>query len=105
MAAPAQWAAHELASRLFDIGLVVNPCNPLPSLGGLGIRMGVNEVTRLGMTEPDMLRLSQFIAAACVETANLSSVADEVAGFRSRFRPAYCFDEAMFDHLHDVLYG
>jgi glycine hydroxymethyltransferase len=104
MSAPPEWTAHDLASRLFEVGVVVNPYSPLPSLGGLGIRMGVNEVTRLGLAEPDMTRLSNFFAAARLETTSLSSLAEEIAGFRSHFSPAYCFDEATFYRLHDVLY-
>jgi glycine hydroxymethyltransferase len=104
MAAPPEWSAHDLASRLFDVGLVVNPYYPLPSLGGLGIRMGVNEATRLGLTEPDVRQLAMFCAAARVATADLSSISNDVAAFRSSFHPAYCFDETTFDRLRQVLY-
>jgi glycine/serine hydroxymethyltransferase len=104
ISAPPDWAVHELASRLFDVGLVVNPYYPLPSLGELGIRMGVNEVTRLGLVESDLYTLARFFAATRTTTTDLSLLASEVADFRAGFRPAYCFDETILRDLRPLLH-
>jgi glycine hydroxymethyltransferase len=92
-ATPTPSDAHGLASRLFRAGLVVNPYDPLPSLGGLGIRMGVNEPTRLGLREPDMDVLAEAYAAITLGGMAPEVVAPTVAELRAGFETAYCYPE------------
>jgi len=94
VAVPDSPGAYSTASRLFDAGLVVNPYNPLPSLGGPGIRMGVNEPTRLGLTEQDMVRLAQAFASVAVEGRSPDAVAPGVGALRATAAPRYCFTGA-----------
>lgn len=88
---PASMDPYATASQLFDVGLVVNPYNPLPSLGDVGIRMGVNEPTRLGLREDDMTRLAAAYARAVADPASAPAVARDIAEFRSAVEPEYCF--------------
>jgi glycine/serine hydroxymethyltransferase len=91
---PAGAELYPTAERLFAGGLVVNPFNPLPSLGGPGIRMGVNEVTKLGMTEPAMVELADAFAAVVLAGADPNRIAGQVARLRAEFAPAYCYRDA-----------
>lgn len=58
MDAPEGFTPYDASSVLFEAGVVVNPYDPLPSLGRARIRMGVNEVARLGLDEEDMVTLA-----------------------------------------------
>lgn len=97
---PEGFTEHDASSLLFDAGLVVNPYNPLPSLGSGGIRMGVNEVTRLGLKETDMATLAGFVRPILSGGDEAASAARRVAELRRSFKLEYCFDQASFQrHL------
>jgi len=58
-----------------------------------GLRIGVSEVTRLGMKESDMAEVAEFIARVIVRSEEPRSVARDVAEFRRGFRKVhYCFE-------------
>ncbi len=58
-----------------------------------GIRMGTQEVTRLGMGESEMRQIAEFIADVVVRGKEPSKVAEEVAEFRKNYRKVrYCFE-------------
>lgn len=82
---------YAAASRLFEAGFVVNPYNPIPSLGGPGIRTGLNEPTRLGMVESDLKVFAKLIASLLLENMPVETVASKVAELRARARPAFCY--------------
>jgi glycine/serine hydroxymethyltransferase len=84
------------APLLFDGGFIVNPYNPLPSLGGPGIRMGLNEATRLGLKESDMEVFADLFKQLLIDKRDVQEVAQAVAEMRSTCKPAYCYDEAAF---------
>ncbi len=57
-----------------------------------GIRLGVSEVTRLGMEEKDMGRIADFISRIVVEGEDPASVKGEVEEFASNYSELhYCF--------------
>ncbi len=59
-----------------------------------GVRIGTAEVTRLGMKEPEMERIAEFISRVLVKGERPEEVAREVARFRKDFQTLhYCFDE------------
>lgn len=97
--APKGFNAHDAGSILFDAGLIVNPYNPLPSLNGPGIRMGVNESTRLGLKEVDMATLADYFQKIILERQDVKQVSKQVADFRNEFKPEYCYDEETFHSL------
>ncbi|MGH2495916.1 MAG: serine hydroxymethyltransferase [Ktedonobacteraceae bacterium] len=58
-----------------------------------GLRMGTIEITRLGMGEPEMETIADFIARILVERAEPLAVRDEVMAFRQPYqRLYYCFE-------------
>jgi glycine hydroxymethyltransferase len=97
-AAPETTTAYKASEALFAAGLVVNPYNPLPSLGAPGIRMGVNEATKLGLAEADMAKLAEAFAAVVVQGEDPETVGRRIADLRKGFEPAYCYRrEQLFD--------
>lgn len=61
-----------------------------------GIRLGVSEVTRLGMEEEEMERIGDYISRIVVEDEEPKSVKEDVKEFASDFqRVHYCFDSAL----------
>ncbi|MEM4280792.1 MAG: serine hydroxymethyltransferase [Candidatus Caldarchaeum sp.] len=58
-----------------------------------GIRMGTQEVTRLGMGESEMKQIAEYMADVIVEGKNPETVGEEVVEFRNEFRKVhYCFE-------------
>lgn len=58
-----------------------------------GLRIGVAEVTRLGMKEAEMEKIAEFMRRAAIDLENPVIVAKDVTEFRSDFqRVRYCFD-------------
>ncbi|MEM4190066.1 MAG: serine hydroxymethyltransferase, partial [Candidatus Caldarchaeum sp.] len=58
-----------------------------------GIRMGTQEVTRLGMGESEMKQIAEFIVDVIVNGKNPEEVRREVAEFRKMYRRVrYCFE-------------
>jgi glycine/serine hydroxymethyltransferase len=83
--------AKEIASRL-EANNVITNYQALPGdetfYRPSGIRMGVQEMTRFGMKEPDFDRLAGFIADVILKK---KTVAADVAQFRAGFRTMqYC---------------
>ncbi len=86
----------DAASRtLKDNHIIVN-MNLLPyesldkALSPAGLRLGVQEMTRVGMKEPEMEQVALFFSRALMEK---KFVGDEVKEFRSRYQEVlYCFD-------------
>ena len=94
--APAGLDPYSAASLLFQAGLVVNPYNPLPSLGGPGLRLGVNEPTRLGLGPEDFDVLADLFARLLIAQCTVSEVAPQVEELRRRHRPEFCFQDEAF---------
>jgi glycine hydroxymethyltransferase len=56
-----------------------------------GLRIGTQEVTRLGMRPAEMVRIARFMARHLVHGEPASAVGREVAAFRDAFRTVgYC---------------
>lgn len=67
---------------------VNNPADPS------GLRLGVQEMTRFGMTEKDMGRVADFFRRVLVEKENPERVRNDVIAMRSEFQNVnYCFKE------------
>jgi glycine hydroxymethyltransferase len=85
------------ARALKDNGIIVNmnllPFEPLDRVTNpAGLRLGVQEMTRVGMKEPEMEVIAGFFRKALVDK---KFVGDEVKEFRSRFQQiCYSFDAA-----------
>lgn len=60
-----------------------------------GIRMGVSEVTRLGMKERDMPQIAEFVKRVIIKKEPLEKVRADVANFRKDYQKVhYCFENA-----------
>lgn len=61
-----------------------------------GLRIGVTEVTRLGMREEDMGAIAEFIARVLVEGVAPERVIDDVVAFRQPYQTIYyCFESGL----------
>ena len=61
-----------------------------------GVRIGVPEVTRLGMKESEMKEIANFIKKVVVEKKDPALVAKDVAEFRKQYQKVqYAFDNAV----------
>ncbi len=60
-----------------------------------GIRLGVSEVTRLGLKESDMIEIAEFIKRVIIEKEPPEKVRVKVAEFREDYQKVhYCFENA-----------
>ncbi|MEM3070592.1 MAG: serine hydroxymethyltransferase [Candidatus Bathyarchaeia archaeon] len=58
-----------------------------------GIRLGSQEVTRLGMKEGEMVEIADFIKRAVIDKENVEKVKRDVAEFRKQYQKVhYCFE-------------
>ena len=61
-----------------------------------GIRIGVPEITRLGMKESEMKEVATFIKQVVIDKYNPIIVAKRVADFRKQFQKVqYAFDNSI----------
>lgn len=61
-----------------------------------GIRLGVSEITRLGMGRAEMAEVAAFIKQVIVDGKKPEKVASKVKSFRSDFQKVhYCFDKKL----------
>lgn len=59
-----------------------------------GIRIGVSEVTRLGMKEGEMSEIAEFIKRVVIDKEPLERVRLDVAEFRKDYQKVhYCFED------------
>lgn len=60
-----------------------------------GIRMGVSEVTRLGMKESEMKEIAEFFKRVLIDKEPVEKVAADVAEFRKGYQKVhYCFENS-----------
>jgi glycine hydroxymethyltransferase len=58
-----------------------------------GIRMGVSEVTRIGMKESEMGTIAEFIKRVIIDKEPVEKVGTDVAEFRKEYQKVqYCFE-------------
>jgi len=59
-----------------------------------GIRLGTQEVTRLGMKEAEMVEIAEFIKRVVVDKEDVEKVKGDVVEFRKDYRRVlYCFED------------
>ena len=58
-----------------------------------GLRLGVQELTRLGMKEPQMREISEFIRKVLIDAEDPKTVANRVKDFREDYISVYyCYE-------------
>lgn len=88
-----------VARKLEAVGIILNknllPWDPIEStVNPSGIRIGVQEVTRLGMKENEMIAIAEFIDMALKDKKSLQEIRKEVAEFRKDFQTVkFTFEE------------
>jgi glycine hydroxymethyltransferase len=86
------------AQTLEDCGIISN-MNMLPGdtkamSGPSGLRLGVPELTRIGMGVDEMQDVAHFFARALIKKDDPSTIRSEVSTFKSDFQTVrYCFEE------------
>ena len=86
------------AQTLEDCGIISN-MNMLPGdtkamSGPSGLRLGVPELTRIGMGADEMQDVARFFARALIHKDDPSTIRSEVSVFKSDFQTVkYCFEE------------
>jgi glycine hydroxymethyltransferase len=71
-----------------------------------GIRIGVPEITRLGMKENEMKEIADFIKLAVIDKQDPGKVAQKVSNFRMQFQKVhYAFDNAVGAYEYKSLIG
>jgi len=61
-----------------------------------GIRLGVSEITRLGMKESEMKEIASFIKNVIIEKKNAKKLASNIRTFRKKYQKVqYCFDKKL----------
>ena len=61
-----------------------------------GIRLGVSEITRLGMKESEMKEIALFIKNVIIDKKNAKKLASNVKTFRKKYQKVqYCFDNKL----------
>ena len=65
-----------------------------------GLRMGAIEVTRLGMHEPEMEQIADFIARVLVDHVDPEALVDNVTAFREPYQTLYyCVEHGLPPHV------
>lgn len=91
----AKRSGNETMRLLEMVNIIVNPFQlPWNKVSdATGIRIGTNEITRLGMKEEDMREIAHFIADTLLERKPVKRIRSEVIEFRKSFRKIqYCYD-------------
>ena len=61
-----------------------------------GFRLGTSEMTRLGMTEPEMKQIASCIKNVIVDKKDAKDTAKQIAEFRKNYQKTqYCFDNEL----------
>jgi glycine hydroxymethyltransferase len=89
-------AGAKAAATLEEAGIITN-MNMLPGdtkpLTPSGLRIGVQELTRVGMGKGEMAEVAEFYARALVKREAPSKVKADVKAFKARFQAVkYCFN-------------
>lgn len=61
-----------------------------------GIRLGVSEITRLGMNESEMKQVAEFIKQIVIDKKDPKKILSKVKSFRKQYQKVhYCFDKKL----------
>ncbi len=85
----------EVVEKLERVNILTNPCLlPWDDDVASGVRIGVQEVTRLGMKEEEMREIARFIDTALKDKKPINEIKNEIKEFKSNFLTVkYTFEE------------
>jgi glycine hydroxymethyltransferase len=81
-------SGEAIAGRLEEAGIITTAAHLPEYWSGEGIRIGVQEITRLGAAEKDMPLVARWIAQVVAGARHPAAVAEETAGFAAGLGPA-----------------
>ena len=84
--------SYEASERLYKSGIRVNVFNDLPGSNEMMLRIGVNEITRLGAKESEMKELARIFNEAILNKDSYENLQEQVYGLRSRMEKNYGYD-------------
>lgn len=89
-------AGKQAAATLEEAGIITN-MNMLPgdtkATNPSGVRIGVQELTRVGMGQREMVQVAEFYARALVKKDDTKKVKADVKAFKAHFQAVkYCFN-------------
>ncbi len=98
----AMCSGSEAMKRLEQANIITNPFQ-LPwndEKNPTGIRIGTNEITRLGMKEKEMKIIAEFIASVLLHRKKSETIRKEVVQIRQSYQTAhYCFNSCQ-NHIN-----
>ncbi|MFH0987641.1 MAG: serine hydroxymethyltransferase [Patescibacteria group bacterium] len=91
-----QGGGTKIAKDLESVNIILNknviPGDKLDVNNPIGLRVGVQEMTRYGMKEKEMRTIARLIKEAVLDKKDIRRVRKEVVSFRKNFREIkYCF--------------
>jgi glycine hydroxymethyltransferase len=89
------WAAQKLEEANIIVNKNLLPVDPPEAVKDpSGVRLGVQEVTRIGMKQPEMRYIAELMYKVLVEKKDPRNVREEVVEFRKQYTKVhYCFTE------------
>jgi len=78
--------SSEVAGRLEQANIITSPSSLHPKLGSGGVRIGTQEITRLGMGEAQMTSVADLIVAAICQDEPLSNLQRKVVDLRADYQ-------------------
>ncbi|MBI3577743.1 DegT/DnrJ/EryC1/StrS family aminotransferase [Candidatus Gottesmanbacteria bacterium] len=95
-------SGNEAMKMLEQANIITNPFQ-LPwnhEKNSTGMRIGTNEVTRLGMKEKEMKIIAEFMAAVLLKRKKSESIRRDIIEFRQSFQNVqYCFNSVQ-NYIH-----
>ena len=104
-----QGGGHKVAKTLQEANIIVNknllPYDPPSAIKDpSGLRLGVQEMTRVGMKEGEMEQIALFFKKILIDKADPKRIASEVTEFRTGFtRVEFSFDEEGIEFNRTVI--
>ncbi|MFC5407352.1 hypothetical protein [Cohnella soli] len=83
--------SYEASERLYHSGIRVNAFDEMPGSKQSMLRIGVNEVTRIGATQDHMEELARLMNAAILQSVPMQKLRAEVELFRNSLKDDYGF--------------
>ena len=88
------WAAEQLEKANIIANKNLIPNDPGTSMKPSGIRLGTQELTRIGMKEPQMREIAEYFRRVLIDKEDPERVKTDVTSLKSQFQKIhYCFKE------------
>ena len=95
------------ARKLSQVGVIVHPMKFPDPYGRKGLRLGIQEITWLGMRESEMEDIANLFSRLLISGEEETSIREDVAHLRSRYiwSPWACLDVELRKKLFNAMFG